>query len=108
MYLHIAKSGKRTWRYRFKIAGTESTYVLGEYPLMSLEQARAARIEARELVKQGINPAQERKAEKQITIQQHEAKKKVLENTFEFIALEWIGSNVNDGANLMLMLSWQP
>ena len=91
MYLHIARSGKRTWRYRFKIAGTESTYVLGEYPLMTLEQARAARIEARELVKQGINPAQERKAEKQITIKRHEAKKKLLENTFEFIALEWIG-----------------
>ncbi|NOQ67140.1 MAG: integrase, partial [Desulfobacterales bacterium] len=25
LYLHIAISGKRTWRYRFKIAGKEST-----------------------------------------------------------------------------------
>jgi hypothetical protein len=30
LFLYIAPSGKKTWRYRFSIAGTESTFVLGE------------------------------------------------------------------------------
>ncbi len=32
LYFHVAKSGKKTWRYRYKTAGTESTYVIGSYP----------------------------------------------------------------------------
>ena len=61
MHLHVSKSGKRTWRYRFRINDAESIYVLGEYPQMSLNEARLARMEARELVKVGKNPVQVRK-----------------------------------------------
>ena len=93
MYLHVATSGKKTWRYRYKIAGTESTFVMGEYPLMSLEQARKERIEAREQVKQGINPAQERRAVKQGVIDQEKAARKIKENSFEAVALEWISQH---------------
>ncbi|WP_420208533.1 Arm DNA-binding domain-containing protein [Candidatus Electronema sp. JC] len=54
LYFHVAESGKSTWRYRFRVDGKESTCcVLGEYPDMSLEQARKARAEAREQVKAG-------------------------------------------------------
>lgn len=90
LYFHVAKSGKRTWRYRYKIAGKESTFTLGEYPLLSLEQARNARMEARELVKDGKNPAHERRAERKTTIKKEESTRKVKENTFESIALEWV------------------
>ena len=91
LYFHVARSGKKTWRYRYKLAGKESTFTLGEYPLMSLEQARIARTEAREQVKNGKNPAQERRAEKQEKIARAEAAKQANKNTFEFITLEWIG-----------------
>jgi len=91
LYFHVARSGKKTWRYRYKLAGKESTFTLGEYPLMSLEQARIARTEAREHVKNGKNPAQERRAEKQEEIAKTEAARTASKNTFEFIALEWIG-----------------
>ncbi|MCW5200593.1 DUF4102 domain-containing protein, partial [Desulfobulbus sp. F4] len=50
LYFHVAESGKSTWRYRFRVDGKESVCVLGEYPDMSLEQARKARAEAREQV----------------------------------------------------------
>jgi hypothetical protein len=56
LFLHISKSGRKTWRYRYKIDGSESTYVLGEYPQMNLSDARAARIQARELVKELKSP----------------------------------------------------
>jgi integrase len=90
LYFHVAKSGKKTWRYRYKIAGTESTFTLGEYPFVSLEQARACRVEAREQVKAGKNPSKERRAEKEEVIQKEQSSRQVKENTFEFVALEWI------------------
>jgi len=91
LYFHVAKSGKRTWRYRFKIAGTESTFTLGEYPQMSLEQARKCRVDAREKVKAGINPARERREKKQALREGEEATRKTGKNSFEFVAHEWIG-----------------
>ncbi|BCO08801.1 integrase [Desulfolithobacter dissulfuricans] len=90
MYLHVARSGKKTWRYRYKIAGKESTYVLGEYPLMNLKQARKAREKARELVKAGLNPAEERKKKRQKARTQPQVEKKPDRDSFEAIALEWI------------------
>ncbi len=91
MHLHISPTGMRTWRYRFKIAGKESTFTLGEYPQMSLEKARIARQEAREQVKAGKNPAQQRRADKQAAKEKDEADKSRNDNTFEVVALEWIG-----------------
>lgn len=95
LYLHIATSGKRTWRYRFKLSGKESTVVLGEYPAMSLEESRIERSEAREMVKAGKNPAKIRKEKKQAEIDKAEATKLINKNTFEFVALEWIGQQGN-------------
>ena len=74
LHFHVAKSGKKTWRYRYRIAGTESTFTLGEYPQMSLEKARVARIEAREQVKEGINPAQARRKKKQEDIENNHSR----------------------------------
>lgn len=90
LYLHVAKSGKKTWRYRYRIAGTESTFVMGEYPQMSLEQARKDRIKAREQVKAGISPTQNRRAIKQEVIEKEQAIREIKENSFEAVALEWI------------------
>jgi len=90
MFLHIAKSGKKTWRYRYRVAGKESTFVIGEYPQISLEQARGARTAAREQVKEGINPSRYRREKKQTITKEEEAARDLQKNTFEFIALEWI------------------
>ncbi|NTV12830.1 MAG: integrase arm-type DNA-binding domain-containing protein [Desulfobulbaceae bacterium] len=90
LYLHIAESGKKTWRYRYRIAGKESTFVMGEYPQMSLEDARRTRTEAREQVKAGINPAQERRTIKQETIANERATHEAKGNSFELVALDWI------------------
>ena len=90
LFLHVATSGKKTWRYRFELPpGTESGIVIGEYPVMSLETARTERAAARELVKAGINPADARRQEKQAAMEAREAVKKVIENSFETISLDW-------------------
>ncbi len=88
--LHVATSGKKTWRYRYELPpGTESTFVIGEYPVLSLEDARAERMALREMVKAGINPAGARRQEKQAVIKAQEAEKKIAENNFQAIALDW-------------------
>ncbi len=83
LYFHVAESGKSTWRYRFRIDGKESTCVLGEYPDMSLEQAR-------EQVKAGKNPSHERQKEKQAVIEQQKAEQAAAANSFEAVAREWM------------------
>lgn len=90
LYFHVAKSGKKTWRYRYKIAGTESTYVIGSYPKMSLEDARKARQEARDLVKACKNPSIQRRKEKQAKLEGERAEIEKAKNSFESLTREWV------------------
>jgi integrase len=66
LYIEVRPNGSRLWRYRFRIAGKETTISLGDYPTVSLQEARERHREARKLVQQGINPSQERRAQKLI------------------------------------------
>ncbi len=83
LYLEIKPSGSKLWRYRYRIAGKENLFAVGEYPSLSLQDARKARDNARELVKQGIHPSHAR----QTTLVDQLAKNA---NTFEAVAREWL------------------
>lgn len=83
LYIEITTSGKKHWRYRYKINGKENIFSIGEYPKISLQAARKARDEARELVKKGIHPAHARQREKALASAGNA-------NTFEAIAREWL------------------
>lgn len=83
LYLEVRPTGAKLWRYRYKIAGKENLFAVGEYPALGLAEARAKRGEARELVKQGIHPSHDRQAARLAT---HSANA----NTFEAVAREWI------------------
>lgn len=90
LYLHVSESGLKTWRYRFRVNGKETTFTLGEYPQMTLEQARSTRISTRATVKAGVNPADIRRQDKQEKIEQQLSVKKVFLNSFKTVALEWV------------------
>jgi integrase len=83
LYLEIKPNGVKAWRYRFKLSDKESVFAIGDYPAISLVEARKKREAARELVKQGINPVHNRQLEK-IKRAQEDA------NTFEAVALKWL------------------
>lgn len=89
LHLFITPNGRKSWRYRYRYAGSESILVLGEYPQMGLEGARAARTAEREILKSGKNPAEERRLKKQGEEQAKEAEKTLSETSFEAIACEW-------------------
>lgn len=83
LYLEIKPNSVKAWRYRFALDGRSSMYALGEYPSVSLSEARERCEAARKLVKQGVNPAQQRQLEK--IRHANEA-----HNTFEIVAKEWL------------------
>lgn len=89
LYLEVRPSGAKLWRYRYRIAGKENVFAVGEYfndkrgGHVSLDEARSERDKARALVKRGIHPAHHRQAERLATHAENA-------NTFEAVALEWI------------------
>ena len=85
LYLLINPNGSKLWRYRFRLGGKETVFAIGAYPTVNLAQARAARDAARELVKQGINPAHNRASMLAEQIADNR-------NTFSAIAEEFIAS----------------
>ena len=56
LYLEILPTGRKIWRVRYWINQKEGNIRLGEYPLMSLKEARVARDEARKQVSVGVKP----------------------------------------------------
>lgn len=80
LFLLVAPTGGRLWRFRYSVAGREKLISLGNYPDVSLKQARDRRDDARKLVANGVDPSAKRKAEKEAGAE-----------TFEAIALEWLG-----------------
>lgn len=83
LYLEVKPNGVKAWRYRFKLSGKESIFSIGDYPAISLSTAREKRQEARELVKQEINPVHHRQLRKI-------NRDSELATTFEAVALEWL------------------
>lgn len=82
LYLEIAPSGGRWWRFKYRFEGKEKRLSLGVYPDISLKLARERRDEARQLVANGIDPSIHRKAEKA-------TRHAIATNSFEAIAREW-------------------
>lgn len=82
LYLDVMATGKRIWRIRFKFLGKEKLLTLGTYPRVSLLAARTQLEKTKQTLEAGIDPAQEKRKEKQL------ARFKQAQ-TFELVALEW-------------------
>ena len=84
MYLLIKANNSKIWRFKYTRPYTKKGALLsfGSYPEVSLQQARKLRDEARELIKQGIDP-QEHKAELE------QRKQDEITSTFKKVATDW-------------------
>ena len=49
LYLEVKPNGSKLWRYRYRIAGRENLYAIGDYPSVSLADARKARDEGQDI-----------------------------------------------------------
>jgi integrase len=82
LFLLIAVSGGRWWRFSYRFEHKQKTLSMGTYPDTSLRDARDKRDEARKLLAAGIDPGSNRKATKA-------AKAGEAANSFEIVAREW-------------------
>ncbi|VWD17678.1 integrase [Burkholderia lata] len=81
--LLIKPSGSRLWQYKYRIAGKENLFAIGECRSISLQGARAARDGARELVKKGLHPSHARQEVLSARIDEGKA-------TFRAVCDEWL------------------
>jgi len=88
--------GSKLWRWRFHFDRKEKLMALGEYPVVSLAEARELQFAARKVLAAGIDPMAERKAEFEAKQKEAEAQQKEVEtrfreaeNSFENIARKW-------------------
>jgi hypothetical protein len=65
LYLDIRPTCRRIWRMRYKIKEKENTLTFGEYPLISLKEARQKRDEARRLLLSNIDPTVQEELERE-------------------------------------------
>jgi len=84
LFLHIAPSGGKSWRLKYRFGGKEKLLTFGTYPEITLSEAREQRDQARKLLAIDIDPGENKKAQK-AALQENS------ENTFEMIAKEWFG-----------------
>ncbi|MGA8162174.1 MAG: integrase arm-type DNA-binding domain-containing protein [Acidobacteriaceae bacterium] len=87
--LLVSPSGGRLWRWRYRFEGKEKMMALGEYPVVSLAEARERHFAARKKLAHGIDPMAERKAEAEAKRREIEARERETEGSFEKIARKW-------------------
>jgi len=56
LHLHIAASGHKSWRYKYRFEKKERLLTLGVYPEVSLADAREKRDEAKKILREGRDP----------------------------------------------------
>ena len=78
LFLLIAPTGGKWWRYSYRFEGKQKTLSLGTYPDTGLKDAREKHADARKLLAQKLDPSESRKSVKAD-----------IENTFEAWAHRW-------------------
>ena len=81
--IEITPSGGKLWRWRYRYNDKGQMMALGQYPEVSLADARERLMGLRRLLSEGKNPIRERKLAKLRSEQANE-------NTFEAVARKWL------------------
>lgn len=82
LFLHVATSGTKTWRIRYKFNNKESQIVIGHYPSMSLADARVSMLDVKKSIREGRNPVTDKLLKKELITAHYE-------NTLESITRKW-------------------
>ncbi len=88
LYLLVRTNGSKLWQLKYRFMNKEKTLSIGQYPLISLAQARQARDNAKRLLLQNppIDPMANKEDNKRQAIRK-------VENTFKAVALDWHALN---------------
>lgn len=89
LYIEVRPSGKKIWRLKFVFEGKEGSISLGEYPAVSLSDARKLKDAAKEKLAKGINPVDQKRKDLQEKLNSKN-------NTFKAIAEEYIAEKLGN------------
>lgn len=99
LYLLVTPAGLRTpegsklWRIKYRLGGRELVYAVGSYPEVSLAAAREETDRVRALVREGLDPTQQKQAKIRTNLQHNEQQRRDAEGMFRRVALEWLGES---------------
>ncbi|MBB3175903.1 phage integrase central domain-containing protein [Variovorax sp. Sphag1AA] len=65
LYLETTTGGSRFWYMKYRHSGVERRHGIGPYPQCGLAEARAARDKAKALLRDGMDPQQQREVERE-------------------------------------------
>ena len=88
LYIEVAPTGQKRWRWKYRFAGKESMLGFGSYPAVSLAEARRKRDAGRLLLNSGKNPSAHARMARLETIER-------AANSFSAIAAEWFDQNAH-------------
>ncbi len=89
LHLLVTPSGGKLWRLQYRFCGKQKTLAMGQYPAVSLADARQRREDARKLLANSQDPALAKKHQRAI----EEEQAAIAEATFEVVAREWFAKN---------------
>ena len=82
LFLFVSTTGSKLWRMAYRFEKREKLLSFGEYPAVSLKQARERREEAKKMLAEGVDPGEHKKSAKAAILSE-------TQDTFHNIALEW-------------------
>ncbi len=96
LYLSINNNGARSWILRTKVGNRRTDIGLGSYPAITLAVARERALEAKDSIRQGVDPVADKRA-----------KRAVIEWTFDRCAAEYIAINRAGWKNAKHAQQWE-
>ena len=87
--LLVSPTAARLWRWRYRFDGKEKMMALGEYPDVTLKEARDRHAAVRKVLDAGVDPMSERKAQTENRLRELEERERQAANSFEKIARKW-------------------
>jgi integrase len=93
LFLQVATTGEKWWRYRYTLHGKARKSGLGPYPKITLATARKLRDEKRDLIVAGVDPVEQKRSAKNARA----AARSAQNDTFEQVARAWHTSRADSG-----------
>ncbi|WP_137719327.1 tyrosine-type recombinase/integrase [Methylobacillus flagellatus] len=85
LYLWVLDTGRKFWKFRYKIDQRENSLTIGDYPGVSITDARKKAREWQDMLKSGQDPSSERRRATRVPVE--------VANSFEVVGREWYEKN---------------
>lgn len=90
LFLLVKASGSKSWRVKYRTGGKEKLLVIGDYPAVSLAQARSTRVAAKSELAAGNDPNEAKQEQKRIKLEKEA-------ETFEKQARAYTDKTIKEG-----------